>query len=608
MDELDAIRQRHSNWGEEPAEVAPAADDELAAIRERHSAWKAPRGLSKPAVKQEAEALTDDEFKGGTLELGFPPLTGTIDTGIPVGAGTRRRQAQLGSGFADVIQGAQQIAGSADTKDVDAKRAMDERLKSTLTGKALNFTGNVLPWLAVPNGALRGVAGPVLGPLIENTAIGAAQGAAAPVGTGESRALNAAASGAASGALSLAPAMARAHLAAQSPEKMALAEEAMRRGMPLSFADVSDSNAIKSFRSILDDSWIPGMSSRRQQAGKQDALNRMTGEAWGTPRSSHTPEELRADAGRIGGDVQTAWSNHDVPYQGGFGGLESNLARRRADAAEFGTGPGTVGNQVDVRIRRDLEDSLRPDPSGSPQRILPGENAFAIQKDWRGYEKSAGADSTNEAAKIMVNARRDVIDAYRQQLPPAERARFDELRSQYRALMTMNGVMDKNAVGRAGREIGDIRPTDLSSAVQHGYPGAGDRSPFGNTPRIGEQFMVDRVKQTGGSAKAAMQNIGGLSALGAAGFFGGAASLPALGGAVALGLGAGKAINSPSVLRGLMRSPYRAGAPAMERLLAAAPNRIAAQGALSGLNMFSDVPRAEVRGTRDSRDEDEGIN
>jgi len=591
MSRLDEIRKQYGEWEEDPSAATPAvpANENIDRIRGKYNgAWKEtakdlvpePAAAAKPAPPK---PVTKEDFKGSTLELGFPPLTGVWDTGIPIPARTAQRNAQRGAGFADLIQGVKQAVGgdgAPTVADVDEKRRIDAPLTSTLGGKVAKFSGKTAPWLAVPGGFARGLAGDVAGPLIENMVIGGLQGAAEPVGTGESRTKNAITSAAASGALSIAPAAARSNLANLPEERRALIDDARSRGIPLSFADATDSGTVKTVRSILDDSVLPGLSSKGQRAAKQNELNRNVGEAWGVDRASHTPAELAADKSRIGQDIENAWRQHDIPWYGGYNGLEANLARRRADAAEFGTAPGTVGNAVDVNIRRGIEDQLVPGAGNPNSPVLPGSNAFAAQKNWR--KKYEG--SMDETAQAMMGARQNVIDAYREQLNPAERGAFDQLRNNFRAASTLNDVMEKNAVGRAGRDLGDIRSTDLSAAVQKAY---GDRaSPFGELPRIGENFLTDRVIKTGGSQRALLQNAGVLGAASGAGWFGGAASLPYLLGGYGAALGTAKAINSPAALEFLLNNPYRAGVPFTEKMLASLPNRVAGQGALSALNYF----------------------
>lgn len=590
--ELDDLKKEFSSsWGPVAASEQPATPlDDLK--RQYKSSWKEGVRAVTPRepTPDPVEAANPKDFEGGTLELGFPPFTGTIDTRIPIGGKTKMRQAQLGSGISDTIQGVRQLLGKETAQDVDVKRETDRPLKTDLEGKAINLLGKTLPAFATPGGFIRGAGGP----LFENAAIGAAQGAVEPVGTGESRAMNIGAGALGGGALSVLPAAMRRNLAGMDPETRALAEEAQRRGMPLSYADVTPSGWVRDLRSIMDDSILPGMSSAGQRDAKQEAFHRMTGSAWGVPRSTHTPTQLQGDKATIGGDIENMWAQHDIPLFGGFNGLEANLARRRADAAEFGTAPGTVGNTVDVNIRRGLEDQLIS-PTGTGD-VLPGRNAFATQKNWR--KKYEGG--TDEVSDAMMGARQDVIDAYRQQLNPVERAAFDERRSQFRAASALNKVMAKNSVGRAGREIGDIRPTDLSSAVEQSYGGTALDSPFGNVPRIGEKFLTDRTIRTGGSNRALLQNAGVIGAASGAGLLGGTASLPFLAGSYGLGLGASHLMNSPSFLRFLQNGGYRAGRPALDRLVAGAGPRAASRGALSAVNAYP----VEVRGTRDSKDEE----
>jgi hypothetical protein len=75
-------------------------------------------------------------------------------------------------------------------------------------------------------------------------------------------------------------------------------------------------------------------------------------------------------------------------------------------------------------------------------------------------------------------------------------------------------LLDKGEAGVGGRDIGDVAPSLLSSAVNQNYDNVA-ASPFGELPRIGSKYLVDRVARTGGSERALLQQALALGGLGA---------------------------------------------------------------------------------------------
>jgi hypothetical protein len=114
-------------------------------------------------------------------------------------------------------------------------------------------------------------------------------------------------------------------------------------------------------------------------------------------------------------------------------------------------------------------------------------------------------------------------------------------------------------LGVAGREAGDVPAGLLPGAVLQSYKSNPAGSPLAELSKMGSKYLVDRSPQTGGSARALIQNsaIGG--ALGVGMF-----SNPLLAaGVIPVGMGMNQVLGSPMLARGLLS----AQAPQMGGLL-----------------------------------------
>jgi hypothetical protein len=67
--------------------------------------------------------------------------------------------------------------------------------------------------------------------------------------------------------------------------------------------------------------------------------------------------------------------------------------------------------------------------------------------------------------------------------------------------------MNKVEAGVGGRDVGDVPAGLLSSAVLKQYGNRVSQSPFGDLPKIGSKYLVDRVERTGGGNRALIQNL-----------------------------------------------------------------------------------------------------
>lgn len=481
-------------------------------------------------AKTQPQQNTD--FSGN---LRFATPFGTIDTRIPLPESVNRRLANFGSGVADYG------AAFAPAQTVDEKRRLDAALNSDFAGKALHFGGKVTPALAVPSGG--GVIGALAG--------GAALGALEPVGTGDSRAFNIGTS-AALGAAIPAVVSGIGSLARPSGQRLDLARSAVSEGIPVGVSDVSGSKFVKAVKSVLNDTPFIGGIGETQNAAKQAAFNQAIGRRFGENATSLTPGVMNAAGERIGGDLNRIWGNNPMEYTSNlFGTLRQaeTLAENmpKADAARI------------TRWIGDLESKAIQQPDG--RLMIPGDVANRFQSNLRQLASNVEGMSKNDLSQL----RKNFLGEFNQQVGTQTGSELGKALGQYRAFKTIEPLMNSAEAGVAGRSMGDVPAALLPKQIVQQY-GSASRSPFGDLPQIGSQFITDRVPQTGGSIRAAIQNGligssllsggGGVGAL-LTGGYGGALA----GAGAALGAGAGlqKLLGSPAIAKSVLQDATKRG-------------------------------------------------
>lgn len=526
-----------------------------------------PSVLDKLVAEQNAartvapREITPDE-KLPRAELGGQKLkVGPFSTPLTSPEWLERSLAQIGSGMADYGM----LFKSPE--EVDEKRRIDRGLNDDLTGKVLSFTGKIAPALAVPQ--LRGAQA------VGDIATGAGIGAMEPVGTGESRGLNTVVGGAAG---ALAPALRGAGRAAtrMSPEEEDLARAAIKYGFTLTPGNQSTNALVKAWKKIGDESIIPGMGSQGIDEANQQAFNRATAGIWGgtAPGGKVTGASRLSDKKRITDELDRVWSNNELPYTPD---LFVKLQDMRNEALKQ---PAQIRDAL-LRNIDDFEGRFQPNANGD--LVMPGDVANNFQKD---IFKRYGKGNDPGLGYDMMQLRGHILDTFNTNIAGQDAAALTKARGQYRAFKALDSGANKSELGVAGRETGDIRPTDLTSGVLQAYKGKA--SPFDELSRVGQRYLVDRVPQTGGSAKAMLQNTAvGTAALGGLG----ALSLPAAVSAAGIGYGASRALRSPAALRAAL-GEERATALGLQgpglaaRLADQTARRLPPAGALSLLNLY----------------------
>jgi hypothetical protein len=585
MDEWDELdKQVSPGWSAGPSAPPPSWDDLDKQVGAR---VRSAKNHLPEQPDSDIQPIGTESFEGSKLQFG--PIT----TPIPIPSSVGRGLAQLGSGFADVGLGSQQLLGLATKADVDEKRRIDAPLTAGPVGSFNNLVGKVAPFTMMPYGvaptALKGA-----GPLLEGALTGAAQGALEPVATGESRGANVALG---AGAGSIFPAITGGLRRAGRPdEKLSgLVAEAQREGIPLSTADVTTNRLIKAFRSFADDLPFTGGTNEALRDRKQEAFNKAVGSRWGSEATKHTEDQRLVDKKKITDVMDRVWGNNNLPFTNATGNdLRTDFQAIRKEAEMFDDATkNTVNKHLD-----DFERQMMTDPNGFG--MMPGKVAKNYQTDW--YDKFGNkGGGAGQADRLMMNARQKMLDRFNQSVTGKDADDLTRARSQYRAFKSALPALQKADAGVAQRQVGDVRPVDLSAAVMTGYKGAPGSSPFGDLPQIGQQFLRDTTPQTGGSMRAMVQNsalAGG--ALTGTGLLVDPITSLTLGGAT---LGLNKMLNSPGFREAIQSPKVR---PALGHSDATAATLEYLEGLLkktpalmapAGLRAIT--PRVEVRGTRD---------
>lgn len=395
-----------------------------------------------------------------------------------------RSLAQLGSGFADVGLGIDQLMGKATPADVDAKRKLDAALTDGAIGGTLKFAGQTAPTLALPFGAVNKViskVAPRLGPVVEGGVQAATASGVQPVGTGESRLFNTLSAGTIGTVL---PGVAAAYRGAGGtvpPEAAALAKTAIDKyKIPLQASDLTDSKFMKSLNSLYGDLPITGGRVAARKDAKQTAFNRAVGDTFGAEGDRLTSDVVKNAHEKITGNFDAIYSRNPADAFKLNSELQGVLQRAAKE--------GTADQQRVIRNRVDELFSRIDENSGT----IDGNFFNRWQSDLR---KKAGNDD------LLNELRASALKAYNAGISGDDAKLLGLTRTQYKNFKTIEPLLDKSATGDISPGLVQSRVANQTSDFSRG--GGGD---LGELGRIGSRFMVDRTPQTGGSMRGLLQN------------------------------------------------------------------------------------------------------
>jgi hypothetical protein len=332
-----------------------------------------------------------------------------------------------------------------------------------------------------------------------------------------------------------------------SPEMAGLAQKAQGYGIPLGVGDLSNSRFVQATRSILRDAPFSGGMAQGAQEAKQEAFNKAVGSTFGAPETKLTLSVLDSAKQRMGSEFDRIWNNNALQ-------VDPQLLQKMGEIDTIAQKlPANEGASLQKEIQ-DIYSRMVPDANGNLQ--IPGDVANKFQQYLRRRaEGSAGL--RNELGDL----RQAMIQSFNRSVSPADAAALTMNRTQYKAFKTVEPTLRSAELGIAGRSAGDVPAALLPGAVNKSYSNLD--SELADLAQIGSRFLVDRTPQTGGSARAALQNTGIGAALTLTG------GVPALAAGIPSVMGLQKLMQSPKVASALMASNPQSNQKLIEALRAA---------------------------------------
>lgn len=318
-----------------------------------------------------------------------------------------------------------------------------------------------------------------------------------------------------------------------SGEVAQIAQKAQSYGIPVGFGDVADNRMVQATRSILRDAPLTGGMAAGAQDAKQEAFNRAIGQTFGADAPKLTTEVVDQAKQKMGAEFDRIWNNNSLKVTPEFASKLSELKQLSAKL------PRNEGQSLAAEID-DLATKVIDAADGT--QVIPGDVANKFQQYLRRRaEGSAGL--RNE----LGDMRQAIISAFNQSVSPVDAAALTLNRTQYKAFKTVEPLLRSAELGVAGRMPGDVPAALLPGAVSKSYSNTAG-VPLADLAQVGSRFLVDRTPQTGGSARAALQN----TAIGAA-LLGGGMTNPLLTAATVPGaIGVQSMLNSPALARAVM--------------------------------------------------------
>ena len=317
-----------------------------------------------------------------------------------------------------------------------------------------------------------------------------------------------------------------------SSEISDIAKKAQQYGIPIGVGDLSENRMVQATRSILRDAPFTGGMASGAMDAKQEAFNKAVGSTFGTDAPKLTTDVIDSAKKRMGSEFDRIWNNNNLIVNPELMARMDELQKISAKL------PRNEGGSLKAEID-DLVSKMVAGPNG--EMVIPGDVANKFQSYLRRRaEGSAGL--RNELGDL----RQGIITAFNQSVSPTDAAALTLNRSQYKAFKTVEPLLKSAELGVAGRMPGDVPAALLPGAVSRGY--STPTGQLADLAQVGSRFLVDRTPQTGGSARAALQN----TAIGAA-LTGGFAVNPMVTAAtIPMAIGVQGALNSPRLAQRLL--------------------------------------------------------
>lgn len=455
--------------------------------------------------------------------------------------------AGVGKSLHDTGQGIGQLVGLTDQADVDASRAMDDKLMGTVGGVTGDIAGQVgqmmLPVGNLGMGAKAlGKAAPYAQAAVKNGVFGGLQSTAGD----ETRLGNTAIAGA-GGVLGtgVGQALGKVGTVVKDPMRDASIQLLNKLKIPLHISQTMDSGFLKLLSSAVNKLPFSGaVTAGRKQ---QEALNKV----------------LIAEMGVKGGNKL---SDNVVKY-----------AKRRAGLMYdrlFGRNSVTMDDIADrelFAIRQEILDNVDPDIQAVPlkqiEKFLAASEAGAIPgRLYQSLRKSlSGPEKHQNYGHIIGDIRRVVQDAANRSFKGKDAELLKRTNEQYGNIKIIEKALKQ--VAGAG---GDVKPSALWPLVNQKY---GSSQSMREIARAA-QLLKEGVPDSGTSQRETLMRILGLGS--GVGGTAALASFPLAAKAAATGLVAGQILNRPIVAKAVPAINKAAAAATRKAAPAAAPTLSAA--------------------------------
>lgn len=305
--------------------------------------------------------------------------------------------------------------------------------------------------------------------------------------------------------------------AAISPERAALAQQAVQMGIPVRASQLSPGSTVNAFDSLLGK--IPGSGMADSNALQRQAFTRAISNTFGEDAPALTEEVMSRAKTNIGNRIGDIAARNTITDTSG---LINDLADIEHNASGVLENTKPIHNQIS-----NILDKVTPDGA------LPGESYQALIR--KGGPLDALMSSGDPAkVKIAGDIRDALDDAFQSSVSPQDAQAFRDARLQYKNLMTVKGLAAKAPEGQISPSL--LQHAVTSSFKDRAFSGAGDLGTLGN---IGQTFLKPAPSSGTAENSAILQglfNAGKYAAGAGAGVLGIHAGLPPVE-AVAGGMG-----------------------------------------------------------------------
>lgn len=289
-------------------------------------------------------------------------------------------------------------------------------------------------------------------------------------------------------------------LGAVEPETAALARMARDQyGIPVNAGQISESPGLRFTASAS--SRLPFSGAEGAVADQQTAFNRAISHTLGEDAPKITPNVMQSARTRLGNEFDTVAQGTTIHADPQFA---TDLHQTLTDAAGV-LGPGQIGPLKSQVFR--ILDTVDPGT-----RTITGESYQALTRKGTPLDRLQSSADPN-VAHYAGQIRNALDDAMQRSAPPDLAERLQTARSQYKAMKTVEDLVEKSPTG-------DMSPALLMGAVRKSYgnmayTGASD---LGNLARIGQRFLKEPPSSGTAERTSALNTFGKLGLLGGAAF------------------------------------------------------------------------------------------